>query len=122
MTGLMPSTEYWLNNTMKHQLQELANTIKDTIPQDIVMHCRAVSVCSVFIEKEICESNYEELTDGLVERFGNMVDRELVDQNVFEAVQYGIQADLMEIEEDSITLTLDGILAGEEWLEQVSAV
>lgn len=107
---------------MSAKLKELANTIKATIPQDIVMYCRAVSVCSVFAEKEICEASYEELADGLGQRFGNAVERELIEQNVFEAVQFGVQADLMKVDTCIVALTLDGIIVGEEWLNQLNAL
>lgn len=97
------------------EVKKLAEAIRATIPQDAVAYYQAVSVCSVFTENEICEASYEDIADRLTERFGSIVERSFIDKNVINAVQAGVEADLMEVEDGMITLTLDGILAGEEW-------
>jgi len=100
----------------------IADLVKNEISVEEQKFGRAVSICSVLADREIYRAEQEEFIDivveGLMSRHGGHYVKELLISLVENGINTGVEAGLLEVNEDGyISMTYEGTLMGEEWLQ-----
>jgi hypothetical protein len=99
-------------------IQEAQEALKD-MPSSLIQYGQAVSVCSLFVEMEQISLSIDQITEGLFDRFQGCIPKDHVKTVVLSAVDFGLQIELLDSINTSITPTEGGWQVGADWLKQI---
>ena len=110
-----------LDTIDEQEAKQLQQILKDNLSEEQVVFARTISVCSVIVELQLLRATKEDIVFGLYERFGELVNKEQIEEIVDESLGFGIASGLFEYcDDESVTLTEMGMFLGSDWLRRVN--
>ena len=102
------------------ELKNAADQLKQILTPEQVAYSQAVSVCSVVLELGLQRASIEDVVDGLERRFNGMVDRNKIQDVAEGAIEFGMQAGLMQyVDTETFSLSSTGMYVGKDWLKRL---
>jgi len=90
----------------------------DHFTPEEIHYGQAVSICSAIIDMGLQRACFDDIVDGLNQRFEGMIEKNIIIHNTENAIALGVDCGLFEPhDEDYYTLTDRGHSAGREWLK-----
>jgi Ca2+-binding EF-hand superfamily protein len=104
----------------EENLQQLANELAEKLTPEQITFGQAISVCSVIVEMGLQRASLEDITEGLDNRFGGMVNRKEIRDVANHAIRFGLSFGLFEtVDTETIALSSEGLLIGRDWLNKI---
>jgi len=108
-----------MNKTITPEETELAKAILEGMEKDTIRFGQAVSVCSLFAEMKQLRLEFDEIVDGMNERFAGYYDRDYLKGVIEHTLENGIEFGLLIKNEETYSPTNNGVCFGNDWLYRI---